>query len=353
MNMGIFDRKDKRSNAVQVNDVNKNLPMVFGWNWFPRKKGYKPFAEVFVQMCLNQLYNGVSNLTFETTHNSVYASNICAFIDSNSTLIVNMWLNKGFVCVMYNDKGEYRFPEQNELRFDQFGRVVNMNSVVIYSPVYQTKKKSYMQIVKPVLELIDNLGNTISESTNTMGVLPVISGNSIPANPKFKEELAHAMTKEYGWGEDQLRYFLSQQELKVDSIDMKVKDLELRANLESAFKYILDFFEVPVDLVIGNSTYANVESAKLYFYESTIRKYAEVMLKVARALLTASPELLLQNTITYRISNVAGIDRSLSGKCSERESYIDLLIKLRDNGIDTDEELAKVYADLQRDYIES
>lgn len=351
--MGLFNRGNKKENAVQVNEVNKNLPMVFGWNWFPRKKGYKPFCETFAQMCLNQIYNGVSNLTFETTRKSVVANNICLFIDSNATLLVNMWLNMGFICVMYDKDYNYRLPEQNELKFDQYGRVYNKNAVVIYSPIYQTKRKSYMMLAKPILDLIDNLSNTILESTNTMGVLPIISGQSIPANPQFKQELSNAMSKEYGWGEDQLKYFLSQTELKVDSIDMKVKDLELRDNLESAFKYLLDFFEVPVDLVIGNSTYANVETARLYFYESTIRKYAEILLKVSRALLTASPELLPQNTITYRITNVAGVDKSLSDKCSERESYVNLLIKLRENNVDVDEELNKVYSDIKKDYIEA
>lgn len=351
--MSIFDRKNRKNNSIQVNDVNTNLPMVFGWEWFPRKKGLKPFSETFAQMCLNQIYNGVSNVTFETTKPSLTAGSICFFLDSNSTLLVNMWLSRGFICVMYDDKGNYRFPAQNELRFDQFGRVVNRDCVVIYSPVYQTKRKSYMMLAKPIFDLIDGLGNTVSESTNTMGVLPIISGNSIPANPKFKQELSEAMSREYGFGPDQMKYFLSQQELKVDGIDLHIKDLELRENLESAFRYLLDFFEVPVDLVLGNSTYANVEAARLYFYESTIRKYAEIILKAARALLTASEELLPQNTITYRITNVAGVDKSLSDKCSERSAYVDLLVKLRDNGVDTDEELAKVYSDIKKDYIEA
>ena len=351
--MGLFNFREKKQNAVQVNEVNTNLPLVFGWDWFSRKKGYKPFSEAFLQMCLNQIYNGVSNVTFETTSSSVAGDDICHFLDSNSTLIVNMWLVKGFVCVMYDKNGNVRLPYQNELKLDQYGRVINHNAVVCYSPIYQTKRKSCMAIAKPVLDLIDNIANTVSETTNTMGVLPIISGNAIPANPQFKQQLAEAMSKEYGWDEGKLKYFLSQQELKVDSIDMKIKDLELNSNLESAFKYLLDFFEVPVDLVIGNSTYANVETARLYFYESTIRKYAEMMLKVARELLTAIGDFIPQNTITYRITNVAGVDKSLSDKCSERDSYIDVLVKLRDNGIDTTDELRKVYADLKRDYIES
>ena len=350
--MPIFNRKDKKENSVNINDVKKFVGCGFDFFGYTRR-GFKPFAEAFLQMALNQIYNGVSNVTFETTRENIAARNICYFIDNNSTLIVNMWLVRGFICIMYNSNGDYRFPEQNELKFDQFGRVVNRDAVVIYSSEYQIGRKSPIAVAKPLLGLVDSISNTIAESTGTMGVLPVISGNSIPANPKFKEELAEMMSHDYNWLPDGLRYFLSQQELKIDTIDLKIKDLELRENLDSVFRYILDYFQIPADLVLGNSTYTNVESARLYFYESTIRKYAEIMLKVARALLTAQPELIPQNTITYRITNVSGVDKSLSDKCSEREAYIDLLVKLRENGIDTDEELAKVYTDLKRDYIEA
>ena len=349
--MGLFNNTNKK-NAIQINEVKKFVGCGFDFFGY-HKKGFKPFADTFLQMCLNQLYNGVSNLTFETTRKSVVASNICFFIDNNTTLLVNMWLSKGYICIMFNDRGDYRFPEQNELRFDQYGRILNVNAVAIYSPIYQIRRKSYFQVAKPILDLIDNLSNTISETTNTMGVLPIISGQSIPANPQFKKELSESMSKDYGWGSDQLKYFLSQTELNVDSIDMKVKDLELRDNLESAFKYLLDYFEVPVDLVIGNSTYANVETARLYFYESTVRKYGEIMLKVARALLTASPEMLPQNTITYRITNVAGVDRSLSDKCKERNAYLDTLLKLSQAGVDVEADLMKLHSDLQKDYIEA
>ena len=351
--MGLFDRDNKKTNAINLNDVKTTF---FGCGWelaFPHKKGFKPFGEAYLWMALNQIYSGITNVTFETTKSSQTAKDICYFIDNNSTLLVNQWLYRGFICVMYNKKGEYRLPEQNELKFDQYGRVINAYAVVVYSPLYQIKRKSYMQLAKPLVELIDTIANTESESCNTMGTLPIISGQSIPANPNFKKELSDAMSREYGWGSDQLKYFLSQAELKVDSIDLNIKDLELRDNLKSSFEALLDFFEVPVDLVLGNSTYDNVESAKVYFYESTIRKYAEYILKVARALLTASEEFIPQNAITYRIINVSGVDKSLSDKMVQRNAYIDTLLKLKEAGVDVESDLEKVHSDIKIDYIES
>lgn len=351
--MGLFDRK--RKNAVQINETSRQpVPFSIGWDMLnPKKRGFKPFGEIYLNMCLNQLYSGISNVTFFTTEKgkeNYVPKAICDFVDRNSTLLMNNLIYNGFIAVRYDKDYNYEIPSYNTLRFDQFGTVLNRNMVVIYSPLYQTKRKSLMMLVRPQIELIDTLANNLIASCGTMGVLPIISGNSIPANPKFKEDLAEAMSKEYGWGDDQMKYFLSQQELKVDKIDLQIKDLELRDNIESAFKVLLNYFEVPIDLVIGNSTYANVSSARTYFYESTIRKYAETLLRVSRALLTASPVFLPQSAITYRIENVAGIDKTISDVCEQRVAYIDALVKLKEAGVDVSDELDRVYADLKEDY---
>lgn len=353
--MAVFDFL-RRKNAVQLNQVNTTGGLgswQVGWEVFGGlKRGQRPFSASYLWMALNQLYNGVSNITFETTRGkSVIADAICSFLDSNVNLLLYKYITNGYVAVMYDSDHNYWLPSDNKIQLDSYGRVINRNCVVIYSALYQTQRKNPMLLCKPILDLLNALCNNLVESTGTMGVLPLISGNSIPANPKYKAELAEAMTKNYGWSDDQLRYFLSTQELKVDTIDLKIKDLELRENIVSAFKSLLNFWEVPVDLVIGNSTYDNVASARDYFYTSTVKKYAEAFLKVGRSLLTASEVFLPQSTITYRLTNVSGIETTLSDTCKEKEAYIDVLVKLKDAGVDVSEELEKVYADIKNDYI--
>lgn len=351
--MGLFSNRKK--NAVQINDVNHQpIPISIGWDMLNfRKKGFKPFGQMYLNIALLHLYNGISNVTFETqgkNRDNYVAKGICDFVDRNAVLLANNMLWNGYVAVHYDKDYNYEILTRNDVRMDSYGSVINRDTVVVYSSVYQTSRKTAMMLVHPQLELIDTLANNLIASCGTMGVLPIISGNSIPANPRFKEDLAAAMSKEYGWGEDQLKYFLSQQELNVTSIDLRVKDLEFRDNLESAFKVLLNYFGIPVDLVIGNSTFNNVSESRKFFYETTIRSYAEWMLKVARALLTASPQFIPQSTVNYRIENVAGIDKTISDVCSERGAYVDLLVKLRDAGVDVTDELDRVYEDIQNDY---
>lgn len=350
--MGLLDRF-RKTNAIQLNDV-PEMSCQCGWDGLFNRKGERDYADTFLWEALNTLYSGISNVTFKTSKGeSAIAQSICDFIDRNATLLINQYFRKGYICVFYDSKRNYYIvPKDDLIKVDALGRVINNDAIVIYSPMYQLKRTTMFDKVKPLLDMLNSLMNTMAESNRTMGTLPIISGNSIPANPQFKEALANAMSKDYGFGKDQMKYFLSQTELKVDKIDLNIKDLELRENVNEVFKKLLNYFEIPVDLVIGNSTYDNVASARIYFYETTIRKYAEILLRVARNLLTASNTFLPQSTITYKIENVSGLDKTISDMCNETNAYIDVLIKLQESGVDVSDELQSVYLKLTKDFVE-
>lgn len=357
--MGLFDGLRKK-NAVQINEVSHNmLPAPIcrcGWDEvFNRKTGFRPFAQMYLYSCLDKIYSGVSNVTFEpsTAKQSFQVNAIASFLDNNVTLLVNQWIFRGYIAVKYDKDGNYKVLDNtNDIRKNANGEIINKDTVVIYTPIYQTKRQAPIDLVKPLLDTLDTLSNNMLEASGTLGVLPIVSGNSIPANPKFKEEFAQTMSKDYGWSADQLKYFLSNAELKVDTIDLKIKDLELRDNILYTFKQLLSYFDVPVDMVIGGSTYDNVEGARKYFYETTIKSYAETLLKVGRALLTQSNQYIPQAALTYHIYNVAGMETTLSDMCSEKGAYVDLLQKLGASGLDVSDELAKVLSDIKRLYME-
>lgn len=355
--MGIFNFRNKKvTNAVNINDVgNVQFPVCkCGWDEiFNIKKGYRPFAQMYLYAAMEQLYSGLSNVTFHSTSNSkgFTVEDIASFIDRNATLLLNQYLFKGYIAVAYGKDRNYWIPKTNDLKFGANGAITNKNVVAYYSPIYQTKRQAKMDLLRPQLDLIDTLCNNLVESSGTMGVLPVISGDAIPANPEFKDNLAKAMSKEYGWSDDQLKYFLAKSNINVQTIDLKVKDLEFRENITNAFKIILNYLEVPVDLVLGQSTYNNLEGARHYLYDSTIRKYAEILLKVGQALVTATGELIPKKTLTYHIYNVPGLDKTLSDMCSEKQAYVDLLKSLGESGVDVSEELARVYSDIKELYL--
>ena len=351
--MGLFDRFRKTENAVQVNEVKQ---ITFGWNGlYTLNNKQWAFADFYMWLVFDVLYNGISNVTFKARKSGLAQNEIVSFLDRNAALLMNMMIYQGYIAVSYtkNDKlTTYYIPNPNDIKKDNLGRVINPNTVVVYSPLYQMQRKNDIMVIRPQLDLLNTLCNTMVASADTMGTLPVIWGNSVPADPKYKQELENMMSRNYGWSSEKFRYFLSRQEIHVETIDLKVKDLELTKNIEDTFGYLCRYFGVPTDLIYGNSTFSNVGEAKKFFYDTTIRRWAEVLLKVGRYLLTETGEYTPQDTITYFIENVPEVERTLSSACSEKNAYIDSLLKLQSAGIDVTDELAKVYNDLKKTYIE-
>lgn len=353
--MGLFNRnKTKTENAYQINDLKTDL--TFGWGQCGIGKTKHNFGDFYFWLVTNQIYKGISNVTFTSRKQDLIPNEITDFIERNAQLLINQMINNGYMCVsyMYNDKGliKYYIPKQGDIRKDGYGRVTNVDTVVIYSPIYQLQRKTDMMVIRPEIDLLNTLCNSMMTSSDSLGTLPILWGTSIPADPRFKEELEDMMSRKYGWNEDKYRYFLSRQELHVEQIDLKIKDLELRENIENTFAYICRYFGVPVDLIIGNSTFNNVKESKIFFYDTTIRNWAETLLKVGRNLLTATGDFLPQNTLNYKLENIPEMEKTVSAACDEKMAYLEVLTKLKENGIDVRAEMDKVFADVKKIYTE-
>lgn len=349
--MGLFDRNKKAQNAVQANQVDANFqtpPFLNGWDFFNLKKGKRDYASTYLWICLDRIIKGLSNVTFTSAKDNYVAKGICFFVNNNATLLFDQFVRRGYMVVGYDKDYNYEILGQNQIKLDTYGRVMNRNAVVVYSPEYQTMRKNPVSLCKPILDILNDLTNTLASTTDSLNVLPIISGNSIPASPSFKENLANAMTKNYGWGEDQMRYFLSQTDLSVQTIDLGVDKLQLRDNITAKFKDLLNYWQVPVPLVIDDAaTYNNISEARREFYNGCVRFYAENLLMLAKNLLTVSNVLLPQTTLNYTFSNVSEMEKTISGYCAEKTAYLDLLKKFGESGVAVDDDIQKLYEEVK------
>lgn len=349
--MGLFNniqnifRGDKESqNAIQINDVN-NTPYSWTPYFFPGSKGDKPLGNLFLQSILNLIWRGISNISMEETGKSMITPDeICKFMDANSVLLVNMYIRKGYICIFYDKNGNYRIPNDNEIKLDGNGRVINKFAVVIYSPQYQTERKSLINISLPIVTEINKLAGTSSYLTEQMGVWGILQSQEIPGTPQLREKFAKSLNESYGLGPDKLHFILSNREFNFVEIKPPVKDLQLDEKIEKSYKYLCNLWGIPLQLIFNDaSTFNNVKEARIYFYNNTIREYAEVLLKVARELLTASSDFIPQSAIIYRISNVPEIETTLSAAAEERTALLDYLLKLKEAGIDVNKEIKDLY----------
>lgn len=341
--MGLFNKKEKKENAIQTNEVS-STPSFIPWTWSFNRHD-KPLGNFMLQSILNQIWTGVSNVTFKQTgREMITPAEICDFIDKNSILLVNSYMELGFIAVFYDRKGNYRVPSYSELKFDTNGRVINKFAVVIYSPQYQTNRTSLAKIAIPVVGSINKLAGSDDYVTDTLGILSILSGQDIPTNPAQKENFLKNFSETYGIGDGRYPFLLSNREIKYTDISPDLKGLGFTEKIEKAYKYLANLYGVPLQLLFNDaSTFNNVKEARVYFYNNTVRYYAETLLKVARELLTASSEFIPQNSITYRIENVPEIEVTLSSACKEREAYLEYLLKLREAGVNVDKQINELY----------
>lgn len=348
--MGLFNNKDR--NSVQLNELTdihyRNCYL--GWGWYEKHK--KKFHSLVLWSILDQIFRGLMNVSFINQKKPAFEVDaVISFLESNYVILLDQYWALGFMAVQGDRNMNFRVIPEQDIKKDTKGRVINKNSIVVYSPHYQTDRITDLQIIKPYLDLLDSLGTSLSEGTENMGTLPIISGESIPANAEFKQDLSELMSRDYG-STKKYPYFLSKAPLDVKTIDLNIKDLEIDENMLETFKYLCRFFGVPTDLIVGGSTFTNSQEAIKHFYDTTIRFYAEMLLQLGRAILTSCTTL-PKASMNYKIMNVAGLDQSLKDTLSEKNAYIDTLLKLRDAGFDVTEELAKVVNDVKIAYKEA
>ena len=333
----------KLGNAYSANAVQENLAnMVLPYQWTLRF-GDKDYAKAYLWAVVQRIFNGMRNVTFSTKKSSVIASGICQFIERNATLLQwSLWEN-GYAVIFFDKDYNYRLPYQNELRFDASRKIANKRCVVLYSDKYAMQRKTDFGIIKPELERINTYTNADTYLSANPAPLAIISGEGVPMSPKDKEELNRKMKKDYGLHSDDFQFMWSNSKLNVDTIDLPIDKLKLSEKTKMSLEFLCQYFQVPIDLVFGKSTYANMEEAKKAFYRDCIMPISEGLLKLARMLfVVVSDEIIPSTSITYSITNAPEVNNTLSAVCAERAAYLDYLLKLSDAGVDVAEEVRRL-----------
>lgn len=372
--MGILDffRGEKKQNAHNLNDTE------------PYPSGYKsitykvidafgeeisekwcdscsiPLGDLFLEAILNQLYKGLSNITLEDMSNDIRVKNLIKYVDANMSLLLNQYLKYGFIAIRYSyvkNKNEYVYsiPSQDSLDFDEKSRkILNPNVTAWYSPIYQSlpfrngmvDKKAPMDIILKIINNINRIAAADLFLTEKLGALGILTGVNIPADPEKKDKFLKNFSKSYGITQDKYQFILSTQDLKYQNIDAKIDELHLQDKIKDYYKYLANLMGVPLPLLFDeSSTYNNVKEARAFFYNTTIRYYAEIFLSIVRDVMTNTVVGVPQAMITYRLENVPDLEVTLSAACSERTALLEYLLKLKEAGVDVEKDIQKLYAE--------
>ena len=349
--MGLFDRRKNNDNgtsllqnAVNINDLNENAFFKpFCWDW--KKKGKFDYGNFFLQMIVGRIFNGMRNITWTVNDINYLASDIAAFVDKNEQLLLWSYWSNGYACIIMDDKGMARLPKKNELRLDQNGYVINRNAIVVYSDPYVTQRTTHFKLCIPILKNINSNLNNANFAVENLGALGILSSKSIPMSPAGKSELQQRLSKDYGLGEEQFRFILSNQEMAYTPIELPIKDLEFNSKVKDDLEWLCGFFNINPNYIFLGTTFSNVSEAKCQFYQDCIQPLSEMLLQLARtAFVYADSDLKPSTVISYKITNVPELSKHLSTESEEQIKYLELLDKLNTMGVDTSVEVDKVYA---------
>lgn len=342
--MGVFDNLFKR-NAVQLDNISDSDRYYCEPFIFPHRKGDKPVAPIYMNVITSYIYNGMSNVLFECKTKNVVGEAIISFIDNNMPILLNQYWSLGFIAVRYDKDLNFKVISKDDIKYDNLKRVINRDAVVYYSPLYATKRMSDSKMIIPILEKINAFSNTENYLTETLGCFGILSGQDIPLNPEGKRQMLEGMKNMYGTMKDKYQFMLTNNDMKYTNITPDIKGLELSTKVEEQFKLLCRYFNIPTDLILGNSSFSNVASAKVFFYDTCIRSYAEILLKVARGLLTACGTFVAQKNLNYVITNIPELESTVSGACEEKSACLDLLLKFKEAGVDVEADLNKLYTE--------
>lgn len=337
--------KSKSQNAIQINEVSQQAWHYTPWVFIHKDKKEKPLGNVYLQAIMNLIWNGISNVTYDTSGKPSFTLDaITAFIDANATLLVNQYIRIGFICVFYDERGNYRVPQDQEIKFDKNGKVINKYAVVVYSPQYQTEKTSLLRIAFPLIFWINKLAGSNDYLSETFGMFGVLSGKDIPLSPQGKKQLLDSINENYGSMDERFPFMLANNDMNWTPIQPDTAALSFDDKIKDAYKILCNLFGVPTQLLFDdNSTYNNVKEARIAFYDTTIRSYAEVLLKVGQALLVESNEFIPKHNLNYHFTNIPELEKSLSSAVAERTAWLDYLLRLKEAGMDVDKELNELY----------
>lgn len=299
-----------RNKEQLENSINDKLTIsenLFGLNLFTTKNGV--WADAYLWTVLQTIFNGLRNVQYTFPNDA--DNKLENFLTTNIVNLVWLYWSYGFIVVAIDRKGNYYIPDHSKIKKDSNGRVLGYECVY-YSDKYCFNNKTDFQIIRATLNELGNYKDALQHLTNNLGAIGILSGNNLPINPQEKEDFMQNLRTKYGIQSDKNNILLTTLPLKFDVMQFPVGQLELDEKVKECYTLICNYFQVPVDMIFGQSTYSNAAQALKNFYSNCISPLAEIVLEVGKHLIKMRTGLLIpSDKLSFRIDNVPEILESV------------------------------------------
>lgn len=330
--MVLFGRnKEQSENSVNQKPTNSNG--IYGVNLFFSKNG--AWSDSYLWVVVQTIFNGLRNIQYTFPNDA--DNRLVDFLTNNIIYLIWLYWSYGYIVVGIDNKGNYYIPDNYaNLKKDKYGRILGYECVY-YSDKYRFENKSDFQIIRPILNELGGYKDAMQHLTNNLGCLGILTGKNLPVNPAEKEEFMENLKSKYGINSDKNNILLTTVPLDFSVMQFPADKLELSEKVKNCYTLICNYFQVPVDLIFGQSTYANQEQAVKNFYSNCISPLAEIVLVVGRHLVKMRVgELIPSTKLTFRIDNVPELIESVRTVDTDYVNELtDNIQKMKDLGLDT------------------
>jgi len=264
---------------------------------------YKKSVEVLL---LREIFSGIKKIVFASKTNNPKVQQIAEWLNTNYVDIFKVIYSYGVLPINFTKRQEVMditLVKRPTVRIKDDELKCNAH-VAIFTDEMQLVGVSLKTLLRALVNDITEIIARDSQINKNLGLLGIVSrGGTNGTGVILPGDLEKIEKKLNSRGEDFFGLITSESDLRFLKIELPIAQLQLAEKLQQKLQLACAVIGVPYILLNtgGNMTYENQTEARVKFYETTVKAFAEIMLEAGRKLVKNLPDLVPSTDLDYTI----------------------------------------------------
>ena len=265
---------------------------------------YKKPVEV---LFLREIFSGIKKIVFYSKTQNAKVQQIADWLNTNYVEIFKVVYSYGVLPLNFsisNNVMSITLIKKPTIRVTDDALKCTNASVAIFTDEMQLVGVSLKTLLRTLINDITEIIARDSQINKNLGLLGIVSRGGTGGNGVLMQgDLEKIEERLNSRGEDFFGLITSESDLRFLKIDLPIAQLQLAEKLQQKLQLACAVCGVPYILLNtgGNMTYENQAEARVKFYETTIKAFAEIMLEAGRKLVKSMPEMKPSTDLDYTI----------------------------------------------------
>ena len=265
---------------------------------------YKKAVEVLL---LREIFSGIKKIVFFSKTENRKVQQIADWLNTNYVDIFRVVYSYGVLPLNFSIKNEVMsitLIKKPTVRITDDNLNCTNASVAIFTDEMQLVGISLKTLLRSLINDITEIIARDSQINKNLGLLGIVSRGGTGGNGVLMSgDMEKIEQRLNSRGEDFFGLITSESDLRFLKIDLPIAQLQLAEKLQQKLQLACAVCGVPYILLNtgGNMTYENQTEARVKFYETTIKAFAEIMLEAGRKLIKSMPEMVPSTDLDYNI----------------------------------------------------